>query len=140
MTDHSRYAAIRRAELRLEQIGFPLRSFGVSDDDRRIASAKYQGAKEILAFFNRDENLSLSEAMREARRRTELGFETWVVVSYDDDQFFVMMYDPLESWHLSKEAHDKARAGWRLQFGVIETAVCRLVTPAEGEALLRGGG
>lgn len=93
--------------------------------------------------------LPLSTAMREARRRTEAGDETWIVMDYDGSSSIVYFGNPF----IGEIAH-----GWwfdtpipnprieRLRWGsftqlnelMVERAVCRLVTPTQGRALLRG--
>ena len=90
--------------------------------------------------------LPLSTAMRMARERTEAGQETWVYATAEQGDIracFKLAMDAEEclewlTYDLSK--HSLLRWSDRDVFFAddIESAVCRLVTPDEGTALLRG--
>lgn len=90
--------------------------------------------------------LPLSTAMREARRRTEAGQETWVyalVPSGRTDSWLARLHKGTWQWSDNDIRFQASMPiGW-IAMGLhhphmVENAVCRLVTPSEGTALLRG--
>lgn len=86
--------------------------------------------------------LPLSTAMQMARERTEAGQETWVwalVLTGRTDRWLARLREGTWQWTVE----EGRRIEW-FTMGLhhphmVENAACRLVTPAEGEALLRGG-
>lgn len=83
--------------------------------------------------------LPLSVAMRLARERTEAGDETWVLMKTPTASVTVFRKN-LGIWYRARPN----RYGIWDGAGVfsdkeVEAATCRLVSPAEGNELLRGG-
>lgn len=78
--------------------------------------------------------LPLSTAMRMAR---EAKAETWIHVA--NDEALYRLNDAGDWFVTSTDAEDwEAAAGEHFTPRIVEVAACRLVTPAEGAALLRG--
>ncbi len=83
-------------------------------------------------------DLSLSDAMREARRRTEAGDETWVVAQTKWAKRSILLKCIGGDWRILDKDF---RSGWsshQINMGFIETVTCRLITPDAADALLNG--
>lgn len=90
--------------------------------------------------------LPLSTAMRLARERTEAGTETWIATEHFLAYHTtvgrvrsIVLYRPSgQSWQRRAPGGRWAFAGGVMDCDAVEQAVCRLVSPEEGAALLRG--
>ena len=88
--------------------------------------------------------LPLSTAMRLARERTEAGAETWIQVPHAPKPFLLRHAPDANPYHGEWVCGDVLTGGhiawgWvTFEADVIESAACKLVTPADGEAILRG--
>ncbi len=82
--------------------------------------------------------LPLSTAMREARRRTEAGDETWVVMTMPTWDRPKLLRIEDWCWYTNRPGWPAWVSAWASAFEQIETVVCKLVTPWEGERILRG--
>jgi len=94
--------------------------------------------------------LPLSTAMREARRWTGAGVETWVYARTETEiGLLETLYRPGPSFMWSaftRWDRPDFPKGWEgighnhVAIRAVELAICKLVTPEEGAALLRGEG